>query len=140
MNNTITLTETQLWEAKQRAVISAVRSLADVVEREDSALMRLNGGEAYISTRRLRALADNVASELLGESSQGGAVINAKQLAVTHGSILRHRRYAAGLTASEAASLLGIGTLQLRSIEAGDIPAPADADTWYTFDKQGGAA
>lgn len=66
---------------------------------------------------------------------QGAAVIKAKQLAVTHGSILRHRRYAAGLTASDAASLLGIGTLQLRSIEAGDIPAPADADTWYKLEQ-----
>lgn len=74
MSSMITMTETQLWEAKQRAVISAVRSLADVIEREDSTLVHLYGGEAYISTRRLRALADVVASELLGESSQGGAV------------------------------------------------------------------
>lgn len=74
MNNTITLTEQQLWEEKQRSVIRAIRLLADVVEREAPALMRLNGGEAYISARHLRALADDVARELLGESSQGGAV------------------------------------------------------------------
>lgn len=142
MSNMITLTETQLWEEKQRAIINAVRLLADVVEREDSTLLHLNGGEAYISTRRMRALADLVAREMLGESSQDSAVINAnaKQLAISHGSILRHRRYAAGLTASEAASLLGIGTIQLRFIEEGTIPAPADADTWYKFDKQGGAS
>lgn len=137
--DTAARTETETWE--MRAVKEASR--AHDLEQQCEGLLAAVGilaDRLFLVPPGVDIALDAIRATIA--KAGVGAVINApsKQLAISHGSILRHRRYAAGLTASEAASLLGIGTIQLRFVEEGTIPAPADADTWYKFDKQGGAA